>query len=100
MVRFNRLHFFNLHSFFPQAFLEKSDEDFVNASDVCPSCYLLLNHRVEFIQSCYMTSLHGNGVRAILFFTSFCLVVKVWGFAMACLQHYNLVVFLYMYMYY
>ena len=30
---------------------------------VCPSCYLLLNHQVEFNQTCYITSPHGKGVR-------------------------------------
>ena len=34
----------------------------VHRPSVCPSRYLLLNHQVEFNQTCYMTS-HGKGVR-------------------------------------
>ena len=30
---------------------------------ICPSRYLLLNHQVEFNQTCYITSPHGKGVR-------------------------------------
>ena len=30
---------------------------------ICPSCYLLLNHRAEFNQTCYITSPHRYGVR-------------------------------------
>ena len=30
---------------------------------ICPSCYLLLNHWMEFHQTCYITSPHGKGVQ-------------------------------------
>ena len=39
---------------------------------ICPSCYLLLNHRVEFNQTCYITSPHGKGVREQHFFLCVC----------------------------
>ena len=47
---------------------------------VRPSRYLLLNHWVEFNQTCYMTSTRGKGVREQhIFFTFLCLVVKSVG---------------------
>ena len=34
-----------------------------HCSSICPSRYLLLNHWVEFNQTCYITSPHGQGMR-------------------------------------
>ena len=44
----------------------KSNGNIVNAIvrlSVCLSCYLLLNHRAEFYQTCYITSPHGKDVQ-------------------------------------
>ena len=35
----------------------------VRRPSICPSRYLLLSHRAEFNQTCYITSPHGKGVR-------------------------------------
>ena len=40
----------------------------VRCPSICLSHYLLLNHWEEFNQTCYITSLHGKGVREQHFF--------------------------------
>ena len=40
----------------------------VSRPSICRSRYLL-NHRLEFIQTCYITSLHGKVVREQLYFS-------------------------------
>ena len=36
---------------------------------ICPSCYLLPDHRMEFNQTCYITSPHGKAVPEQHYFT-------------------------------
>ena len=33
---------------------------------ICPSCYRILEHRVEFNQTCYISSPHGKGLQHYL----------------------------------
>ena len=52
-----------------------------------PSCYLLLKHRAEFYQTCYITFPHGKGVREQHYFS---VRACVRPSSARCLSHYLL----------
>ena len=56
--------------------------------------YFLLNHWVEINQTCNLISPRSNVARAALFFTSLCLAMKAWRFAVACYRLCELVIFI------
>ena len=64
----------------------KSNGDIVNAF-IHPSRDLLLNHWVEFYQTCYITSPHGKGVQEQHFFLCVHLCIRR---PSICLSHYLL----------
>ena len=49
--------------------IRESVRPFVHRPSICLSCYLLLNHWVEFNQTCYITSPHGKGVQEQHYFS-------------------------------
>ena len=61
----------NLLHHFPSCKVREQHYFSICPPSICPSRYLLLNHRAEFNQTCYITSPHGKVVQEQHYFSVF-----------------------------